>query len=80
VMSADAATEVVTKMLFYTWVEGLASDGSWERISDPFEWCSVQWLKRAIPTKDWTKEPGTKVISGAETMREFVKGPDDVDI
>jgi hypothetical protein len=78
--SSAQATEVVVKMALIAWVEGLNAAGAWERVSDALDWCSVQWLKRATPTSNWTTTPGTKLLSGAEATREFSKAPDDVEI
>jgi len=64
------ATEVVSKMIFITWVEGLNKSGAWERVStEYFDWCSIQWLKRANPTSDWQTTPNSKVVFGINTRK-----------
>jgi hypothetical protein len=74
------SVEVVVKMFLQTWVEGLNASGAWERVSEVFEWCSVQWLKRTNPNSDWQTTPNSKIVSGTGAMMEFAKSPDDIDI
>ena len=73
------AVEVVVKMMLQTWVEGQLSSGAWERVShEIFEWCSVQWLKRANANADWQTTSGCKVVPGRDAMSEYARDPEDV--
>lgn len=42
---------MVVQLYFITWVEGQTETGTWERVSDAFEWFSVQPLEWTGPTQ-----------------------------
>ena len=76
--SSPQATEVVVKMLFQTWVEGLNASGAWERVSQVLDWCSIQWLKRANANANWQPTADSKIVQGAGVWQEFAKHPEDI--
>jgi hypothetical protein len=69
--NSDKATQVVVQMYFITWVEGQIKAGTWERISDSFEWFSIQSLKRSSPNTDWMSTAGTRIGFGASSWQEL---------
>lgn len=70
---------MVVQLYFITWVEGQTKAGTWERVSDAFEWFSVQSLERTGPNADWTSTPGTRIGSGPNSWQEL-RSPDETSI